>query len=101
MVLALAAGGTAATQFEQPFFDTALIKQVYFSACALTKNPAYYYAHIPTYPGGGIGFMYLSDTPWELGLDTPYPPGVNHYLNPQIHRSAFALPEFFRQELYG
>ncbi len=101
MVRALAPGGAAATQCEQPFFDTALIKQIYASARALTQNPAYYYAHIPTYPGGGIGFMYVSDTPWQNGLNTPYPPGVNNYLNPDVHRAAFALPEFFRRELYG
>jgi spermidine synthase len=101
MVRALAPGGAAATQCEQPFFDTALIKQVYDSARALTKNPAYYYAHVPTYPGGGIGFMYLSDTPWENGLKTPYPPGVNQYINPKVHEAAFALPEFFRRELYA
>jgi spermidine synthase len=101
MVRALVPGGAAATQCEQPFFDTALIKQIYESAKVLTKNPAYYYANIPTYPGGGIGFMYVSDTPWETGLKTPLPPGVNNYINPEIHKAAFALPEFFRKELYG
>jgi len=100
MVRALVPGGTAATQCEQPFFDTALIKQIYQSAKALTKNPAYYYANIPTYPGGGIGFMYVSDTSWENGLKTPPPPGINNYINPEIHKAAFALPEFFRRELY-
>jgi spermidine synthase len=99
-VRALVPGGAAATQCEQPFFDTALIKQIYESAKKLAKNPAYYYANIPTYPGGGIGFMYVSNTPWEHGLNTPYPPGVNQYINPGIHRAAFALPEFFRKELY-
>lgn len=101
MVRALAPGGAAATQCEQPFFDTELIKTIYRSAKALTRNPAYYYANIPTYPGGGIGFMYVSDTPWANGLKTSYPPGGNNYLNPDIHKAAFALPEFFRKELYG
>jgi spermidine synthase len=101
IVRALAPGGAAATQCEQPFFDTELITQIYQSARALAKNPAYYYAHIPTYPGGGIGFMYVSDTPWENGLKTAMPPGVNNYINPEIHKAAFALPEFFRRELYG
>ncbi|NOT04053.1 MAG: polyamine aminopropyltransferase [Anaerolineales bacterium] len=101
MVRALVPGGAAATQCEQPFFDTELIKQIYISAKKLTRNPAYYYANIPTYPGGGIGFMYVSDTPWENGLKTPLPPGVNNYINPEIHKAAFALPEFFRKELYG
>ena len=100
MVRALAPGGAAATQCEQPYFDTELIKTIYQTAKSLTKNPAYYYTNVPTYPGGGIGFMYVSDTPWENGLKTPYPPGVNNYLNPEIHKAAFALPEFFRKELY-
>ena len=85
MVRALTPGGAASTQCEQPFFDTALIQKIYASAKSLTKNPAYYYAHIPTYPGGGIGFMYVSDTPWTNGLKTAYPPGVNNYLNPEVH----------------
>jgi spermidine synthase len=101
MVRALAPGGAAATQCEQPFFDTELINTIYQTAKSLTKNPAYYYANIPTYPGGGIGFMYVSDTPWENGLTTSYPPGENKYINPEIHKAAFALPEFFRRELYG
>jgi spermidine synthase len=101
VVRALSPGGAAATQCEQPFFDASLIKEIFQSAKALTQHPAYYYANIPTYPGGGIGFMYVSDTPWEHGLKTPYPPGVNHYINPEIHKAAFALPEFFRRELYG
>ena len=98
---ALVPGGAAATQCEQPFFDTELIKQIYKSAQEKVKHPAYYYANIPTYPGGGIGFMYVSDTPWENGLKTPYPPGENKYINPAVHEAAFALPEFFRKELYG
>ena len=101
MVRALTASGAAATQCEQPFFDTELIKQIYITARALTQNPAYYYANIPTYPGGGIGFMYVSNTPWENGLKTPLPPGVNNYINPEIHKAAFALPEFFKRELYA
>jgi spermidine synthase len=100
MARALKPGGAASTQCEQPFFDTALIKEIYKYAKSLTKNPAYYYANIPTYPGGGIGFMYVSDTPWMNGLKKSYPPGVNNYLNPEIHEAAFALPEFFRRELF-
>lgn len=101
MVRALKPGGAAATQCEQPFFDTTLIKAIYETSKTLCKNPAYYYAQIPTYPGGGIGFMFVSDTPWTNGLNKPYPPGVNNYLNPQIHQAAFALPEFFRRVLNG
>ena len=101
LVRALAPNGAAATQCEQPFFDTALIKEIYRVAKSLTTHPAYYYTQVPTYPGGGIGFMYVSNVPWEKGLATPLPPGVNNYINPDVHRAAFALPEFFRRELYG
>ncbi len=100
MAAALNPGGAIATQCEQPFFDTALIREIFSFARTLTRHPAYYYAHIPTYPGGGIGFMYLSDTPWQEGLKRDYPQGLN-YLNREVHQAAFALPEFFRRELYG
>jgi spermidine synthase len=43
--------------------------------------------------------MYVSDVPWTNGLDRPYPPGTNNYLNPEIHRAAFTLPEFFKRAL--
>ncbi|MBE0697476.1 MAG: polyamine aminopropyltransferase, partial [Anaerolineaceae bacterium] len=65
---ALTPGGAIATQCEQMFFDSGLIQEIYHFAQRLAKNPAYYHALIPTYPGGGIGFMYLSDTPWTEGL---------------------------------
>lgn len=99
MVRALTPGGAIATQCEQMYFDTGLIKSIYAFAQKLVRNPAYYHALIPTYPGGGIGFMYLSDTPWQKGLEAKYPAGENQYINPDMHRAAFALPEFFRRQL--
>lgn len=99
LTAALTPTGAAATQCEQLFFDIPLIQRIYTTARKLVKHPAYYYAHIPSYPGGVIGFMYLSNRPWTAGLDKPYPPGENRYLNPEIHRAAFALPEFFRRAL--
>lgn len=99
MVAVLTPGGAIATQCEQMYFDTRLIKDILRMAKGMVKQPAYYYTLVPTYPGGGIGFMYLSDQPWTRGLDRPYPPGKMNYLNPAIHRAAFALPEFFREYL--
>jgi spermidine synthase len=96
---ALTPGGAVATQCEQMFFDTRLIKEIYDFVKKLARNPAYYHALIPTYPGGGIGFMYMSDIPWTDGLKRPYPPGQMNYLNPEVHQAAFALPEFFRRQL--
>jgi len=99
MVNALNPNGAIATQCEQMFFDADLIKNILEMAKGMTRCPAYYYANVPTYPGGGIGFMYLSDQPWQNGLNWPYPPGQMNYLNPEIHRAAFALPEFFKRSL--
>ena len=96
---ALTPGGAVATQCEQMFFDSGLIREIYQFAGKLARHPAYYHALIPTYPGGGIGFMYLSDTPWAEGLRSAYPAGQMNYLNPDVHRAAFALPEFFRRHL--
>jgi spermidine synthase len=99
LVQALTPGGAIATQCEQMFFDAPLIKDILTMAKGLVQHPAYYYTLVPTYPGGGIGFMYLSDQPWTNGLNRPYPPGKMRYLNPDIHHAAFALPEFFREYL--
>ena len=44
MVRALKPGGAAATQCEQPFFDTSLIKTIYETSKRLSRHPAYYYA---------------------------------------------------------
>lgn len=99
MVDALAPGGTAVTQCEQMYFDPELIKTMMGIARELTRQAAYYYTFVPTYPGGEIGFAYMSDVPWQNGLNKPYPPGEMRYLNPQIHQAAFALPEFFRRWL--
>jgi spermidine synthase len=99
MVAALTPNGTIATQCEQMFFDTALIKGILETAQKLVQYPAYYYTMVPTYPGGGIGFMYLSNAPWRNGLGRLYPPGKMNYLNPEIHQAAFALPEFFKRAI--
>jgi spermidine synthase len=96
---ALTPGGAIATQCEQMFFDAPLIREIFAFSGKLFQNQAYYHALIPTYPGGGIGFLYGSDTPWTAGLDAGFPPGENEYINEAMHRAAFALPEFFRRSL--
>jgi spermidine synthase len=99
MAGALKPGGVIVTQCEQMFFDAELIKTIFDFSKHLCKNPAYYHSLIPIYPGGSIGYMYISDVPWTDGLDKPYPCPMN-YLNPDVHRAAFALPEFFRRVLH-
>jgi spermidine synthase len=98
MAGALTPNGVIVTQCEQMFFDAQLIKNMLATAKELARQPAYYHTLVPTYPGGGIGFLYISDQPWRNGLNKPYP-GPMHYLNPEIHQAAFALPEFFKRQL--
>lgn len=101
VVQALAPDGAAVTQCEQPYFDAALIQSLFRAAQKLVQHPAYYYTFVPTYPGGGIGFLYLSNRPWTEGLKRPLPPGENTYYNAEMHRAAFALPAFVQRLLQG
>jgi spermidine synthase len=93
MARALNEDGIVVTQCEQMYFDLDLIERMLKIAQGLRRESAYYHTLVPTYPGGGIGFLYLSDIPWTAGLGKSYPADLN-YLNPDIHRAAFALPEF-------
>ncbi len=95
MAKALTHNGVIVTQCEQMYFDLQLIKHMMDIAKGLVDHPAYYYTIVPTYPGGGIGFLYMSDSPWQKGLGKPYP-GKMRYLNRDVHERAFALPEFLR-----
>lgn len=93
MANALKKGGAIAAQCEQMYFDLDLIQNMLEIGKKFGSESAYYYSIIPTYPGGGIGFLYVSDTPWTAGLGKQYPDRLK-YLNSEIHKSAFALPEF-------
>lgn len=98
MAAALADRGVIVTQCEQLYFDSQFIKQMMGIAKTLAEHAVYYHTLVPTYPGGGIGFLYVSDTSWQNGLGKPYP-GKMRYLNPAIHQAAFALPEFLNDIL--
>jgi spermidine synthase len=98
MMAALRENGVVVTQCEHIYLDTHLIKAMMEIARSLAHHPAYYYTTVPTYPGGGIGFLYISDVPWEKGLGKPYP-GPMNYLNREVHQAAFALPEFLKRLL--
>lgn len=95
MVEALSPDGVAVTQCEQMYFDLHLIKNMVTIAKDLVRHPAYYHTLVPTYPAGGIGFLYMSNAPWRTGLDKAYP-GTMKYLNADVHKAAFALPEFLK-----
>lgn len=95
---ALAKNGTVTTQCEQMYFNTALIKRMIEIGKSLARYATYYYTCVPTYPGGTIGFLYMSDQHWEKGFGKPHP-GSMKYFNDDVHRGAFALPQFLQQAL--
>ena len=95
MVEALTPNGIVVTQCEQMYFNLHLIKNMVDIAKGLVRYPAYYHTLVPTYPAGGIGFLYMSNSPWTTGLDKAYP-GKMKYLNSDVHKAAFALPEFLK-----
>lgn len=63
------------------------------------KVALFYTGPVPTYPGGIWCYVFLSDrvNPLKKALKEP-PPGLKYY-NLDIHRSAFALPEFFKKSV--
>jgi spermidine synthase len=98
MAGALTPGGAITTQCEQMMFDGGLIRDMLEMGRGLAEHAAYYYACVPTYPGGTLGFLYLSDTHWEQGFGKPLPDGLD-YLNHEMQQAAFALPEYLRRML--
>lgn len=92
-------------QHESPFYsvDAVAMQRAHkrivesFSICRV------YQAHIPTYPSGHWLFGFASDTchpirdlrarEWQkLGIET-------RYYNPNLHRGAFALPNYVQRLL--
>jgi len=99
MVSALNPNGVVVTQCEQMYFDKKLIQRMMNIAKKLVQKPAYYYTLVPTYPGGEIGFLYMSNSDWRKGIGKPYPKEAR-YFNPEIHVAAFALPQFLKELLF-
>jgi len=92
--------GIITMQCENMYFFGEIIKNLYQLATTLTDNPAYYHSWIPTYPGGVIGFLYMSNSHWKNGLNKPYPRNLE-YLNSETHQAAFAIPQRFKKELFS
>ena len=96
---ALRPGGVAATQAESPWLLPELVKQLLTAASENFRFAGYGAISVPTYPTGMIGVCVASD-----GRDIRTParevsPEIAaqlHYYNSDIHRAAFALPNFVK-----
>ena len=121
---ALAPGGAVCTQAESLWLHLPLIRPL-AEACRRTfvgGAVSYGFTTIPTYPSGQIGFMLCSKADpslegGKLDFSTPQrpppaggrerapgspfaPPGAGlRYYNEEVHRGAFLLPQFAKEEL--
>jgi spermidine synthase len=104
MRTALQPDGIIATQGESFFLHGETVKQLVGICRKLFKYAAYAYMLVPTYPGGNIGTCvgsHLRDprTPARKLPDEVQ--NVLRYYNPEIHESAFILPEIGKRLLEG
>ncbi|HHX36436.1 MAG TPA: polyamine aminopropyltransferase [Clostridiaceae bacterium] len=102
---ALRENGIMLNQHESTFYDeySDEMKRVHRTISELFPIAMIYQSHIPTYPSGHWLFGFASKElhplddlqadAWNtLGLDT-------HYYNTELHRGAFALPNYVKERL--
>lgn len=94
----LTLSGIACAQMGAPFFQTQPLMQAKSDLKDIFRFVRFYLAPVPTYPGGNWCYVYLSDEtdPFAIKRD---PPADLKYYNPDIHRAAFALPNYLREIL--
>jgi spermidine synthase / saccharopine dehydrogenase (NADP+, L-glutamate-forming) len=96
---ALAPGGSISTQGECLWLHLPLIKNTNTMVKEIFPTVDYAFTTIPTYPSGQIGFCLASkDADRDLRTPLRKVPGTKYY-NEEVHRAAFALPEFGKQVL--
>jgi spermidine synthase len=94
-------GGIIAAQAGAPLFhlEHLMKKRVFLKD--LFSHALYYVGPVPTYPGGLWCYAFLSDRIDPLKHLRKSPPGGLKYYNADIHRAAFALPEFLKDRRRG
>ncbi len=94
---ALRPDGIAVTQSESFHYHRKIIAEIARFGRELFPVYRYYYAQVPTYPSGIIGFSFLSKR-FDPLLDIrpeplPFLADLRYY-TPELHRAAFVLPAF-------
>jgi len=96
---ALAPGGSISTQGECLWLHGPLIKNTNKMVKEIFPTVEYAFTTIPTYPSGQIGFCLASkDAERDMKAPLRKLEGVKYY-NEEVHRAAFALPEFGKKLL--
>lgn len=105
MRAALAPGGIVCTQGECLWLHLPLIAKVVSACRAIFPSVEYAYTTVPTYPSGQIGFIMCSLDPSKHAIDRPKRAPVAalqdklQYYSPEIHATAFVLPQFAARAL--
>ncbi len=102
IVEALTDDGIAVTQSESLFLYADLIENLYTQNRRLFPHACYYYALVPTYPSGTIGFSFCSkrhDAFAHIDLQRIKALDNVRYYNEAIHRASFQLPQFLKERL--
>jgi len=88
-------GGMLCFQAEYHLLHLDLIVRLFEKCKELFPTVRYYFTNVPTYPGGGIGFILCSlDVSSAADLTKPRraPPAGCKYYSPSMHSAAFVLP---------
>jgi len=100
---ALTDGGVLAAQSESPFFNREEVRSIHRNLRAVFPRVHAYTAAIPTYPGGFWSFALASKGPDPLKGPAPERLAVFgdslKYYNSEVHRAAFALPNYISRLL--
>ncbi len=94
----LAPSGIACAQMGAPFFQMESLKRAKFDLKDVFDIVRFYLAPVPTYPGGNWCYVYVSDEVDPFIIKREPPPDLKYY-NPDIHRAAFALPNYLQEIL--
>ncbi|MBP1766891.1 MAG: spermidine synthase [Candidatus Aminicenantes bacterium] len=90
-------GGIIAAQAGAPLFYLEHLLQKRAFLEELFTFALYYLGPVPTYPGGLWCYAFLSDRVDPLKRRSRDVPGKLKYYNGEVHRAAFALPEFLKR----
>lgn len=101
----LAPDGILVTQAESPFYDNDLQKPMLLNQRPFFEKLHVYLFNTLTYPGGLWSFGFASKGVCPVSDFDPARVEKSgfetRYYNPDIHRAAFALPNFIRKDLDG
>jgi spermidine synthase len=96
----LGAGGIVIAQGESAFYEAATQKSLMQIASPLFDWVTMFNFTNMTYPGGLWSFMWASKGVHPLrNVQAPKVKGCSYY-NSEVHKAAFALPEFQKQQLF-